>query len=362
MSISYEIKKYDYLDWLRGFAILGTIFAHIWTFIIIPQNLGVIFSMWVPLFFIISAFTLSLSYSSRSQKEKNPTKNFFIRRFFRIYPLFIFVTISIFIWVFLFKHYTNFIILMWDLTLKDLFLKLTFTYWFFPETQNNMYMWEWSLFNEFWFYIFFPFLFIRVKNKKINFTLWLLSIAFIIAYLSNILAYNYYNESLYVFIYYSPITTIFPFMLWIMLFKVKDLDISRKWLNRLAYLNLASFVILGILMLKFWRAYISIPFCLNLALMLFLFIKWKYDIRNKILAKFFKFTWEISYSLYLLNFSFIFTWDKFLNKFIWWNNLIWFIFLIPIILTLFLVSFLTYKFIEQPWIKLGKKIIEKNLN
>jgi peptidoglycan/LPS O-acetylase OafA/YrhL len=70
---------------------------------------------------MVSAFTLALSYNSRSQKEEHPTKNFFIRRFFRIYPLFIFTCLLIFI--------INRIIPYKDfLSLDNLFLHLTFLY------------------------------------------------------------------------------------------------------------------------------------------------------------------------------------------------------------------------------------------
>lgn len=40
----------------------------------------------VALFFIVSAFTLFLSYDNRKE-ERHPTRNFFIRRFFRLAPM-----------------------------------------------------------------------------------------------------------------------------------------------------------------------------------------------------------------------------------------------------------------------------------
>ena len=41
----------------------------------------------VALFFIVSAFTLFLSYDNRKD-ERNPTTNFFLRRLFRLAPMF----------------------------------------------------------------------------------------------------------------------------------------------------------------------------------------------------------------------------------------------------------------------------------
>lgn len=42
----------------------------------------------VQLFYVLSALTLFLSMGSRAAQERRPTLNFFLRRFFRIAPLF----------------------------------------------------------------------------------------------------------------------------------------------------------------------------------------------------------------------------------------------------------------------------------
>jgi peptidoglycan/LPS O-acetylase OafA/YrhL len=89
--------------------------------------------MCVPLFFIVSAYTLALSYNSRIQKENYPTKKFFMRRFFRIYPLFF--TMSIF----LFLLYNSPIVIFAenttiDTSIGNLIKHLTFTYGFSLES------------------------------------------------------------------------------------------------------------------------------------------------------------------------------------------------------------------------------------
>ncbi len=50
----------------------------------------------VQLFFVASALTLFLSLSSRSGKENDPIRNFFIRRFFELPQCFIWVYSYIF--------------------------------------------------------------------------------------------------------------------------------------------------------------------------------------------------------------------------------------------------------------------------
>jgi len=78
------------LDALRGFAILGVLLVH--TAILTKQS-GPLFTFaftgqrGVQLFYMVSAFTLCLSLDSR-KKEHQPLLNFFIRRFFRIAPMF----------------------------------------------------------------------------------------------------------------------------------------------------------------------------------------------------------------------------------------------------------------------------------
>jgi peptidoglycan/LPS O-acetylase OafA/YrhL len=94
------MNKLLFIDALRGMAILGVLINHAarnievwgilgknvhltpWVYQIMAQG-----SRGVQLFFVASAFTLCLSYERR-KNEKNPLLNFFIRRFFRIAPLF----------------------------------------------------------------------------------------------------------------------------------------------------------------------------------------------------------------------------------------------------------------------------------
>lgn len=86
-----EMVHLRYLDALRGIAILMVIFTHA---AIVSEQYGKFMTAClsgqrgVQLFYIISAFTLCMSLDRRSEKEKNQLQNFFIRRFFRIAPLF----------------------------------------------------------------------------------------------------------------------------------------------------------------------------------------------------------------------------------------------------------------------------------
>jgi peptidoglycan/LPS O-acetylase OafA/YrhL len=90
------------LDSLRGIAILGVVLVHSSRRHDIPLPIGahvgqVAFSgqRGVALFFVVSAFTLFLSNDNRKD-EHSPVLNFFIRRVFRLAPMFYLATLLMF--------------------------------------------------------------------------------------------------------------------------------------------------------------------------------------------------------------------------------------------------------------------------
>ena len=98
-------KPLKYIDAVRGYAILGVIMIHVLT-VVQPENIYLQLlankgKYGVQLFFIASAFTLFLSQERRREVEK---KNFFIRRFFRIAPMYY---IGIVLYLFVFKEVSN---------------------------------------------------------------------------------------------------------------------------------------------------------------------------------------------------------------------------------------------------------------
>jgi peptidoglycan/LPS O-acetylase OafA/YrhL len=83
-----------HLDALRGIAMLAVLLVHSWYWFdrVLPLRrflAEIAFSgqRGVQLFFIVSAFTLFMSNDNR-RNEKHPTLNFFLRRFFRLAPMF----------------------------------------------------------------------------------------------------------------------------------------------------------------------------------------------------------------------------------------------------------------------------------
>jgi peptidoglycan/LPS O-acetylase OafA/YrhL len=81
------VSKFDYIDALRGIAVLLVVLAHtpVPSRAVVLNQIG---SYGVQLFFIVSAFTLFLSLASRASRDTRPVLFFFIRRVFRIAPAF----------------------------------------------------------------------------------------------------------------------------------------------------------------------------------------------------------------------------------------------------------------------------------
>jgi len=167
-----EPKKYQYIDCLRGLAILLVLLLHSGTIIGVPyfNETGKLFiengKFGVQLFFMVSAFTLMLSHKSR-EDESHPIKKFFIRRFFRIAPLYwmalLYYTLSKVIGFrfFLTGHFANPI--DWGKFLSNLF----FVHGFNINWINSYVPGGWSIADEVMFYALLPLFFIFIKDINV---------------------------------------------------------------------------------------------------------------------------------------------------------------------------------------------------
>jgi len=153
-------------DFLRGLAIIGVIVVH--TSQIFPSQIILIDSaaslgrFGVQLFYFISALTMCHMWKIR-EGEKSPVKNFYIRRFFRIAPLF-WIAIPLYISINgLGKSY-------WapeGVNILQIFLTATFLHGFWPNTINSVVPGGWSIAVEMSFYVIFPFLVLNIKKRDV---------------------------------------------------------------------------------------------------------------------------------------------------------------------------------------------------
>lgn len=166
MTMNFSKNRLAYIDALRGIAIFGVLIVH--TFAMANGKISDLVSKiassgakGVQLFFIVSAFSLFLSLENRKD-EKNRTRNFFIRRFFRIAPLF-YVAIVVYLlyygrgqryWLGDFPYVTN-----WNILATSLFVNGWYPYW-----MNSVIGVNWTIAVEMNFYLLVPYLFKKINN------------------------------------------------------------------------------------------------------------------------------------------------------------------------------------------------------
>ncbi len=176
------MKKLDYITVLRAAAILLVLSVHVSQIgtglkFIHPYLQGMFNNgaRGVQLFYLLSAFTLFLSFNNRHPNEKRPIRNYFIRRFFRIAPLF-YLAIVYYLWQNTFVF-----------SVKNIAVHFLFLNGFSPYTINSIVPGCWSIAVEVSFYSLLPFLFYRIKNiqQACIFTLVALCLRFVLFVLLN---------------------------------------------------------------------------------------------------------------------------------------------------------------------------------
>lgn len=87
-----NIKKYDYIDALRGIAIALVVLVHasqsVKPLSDVLMRVMTEGARGVQLFYIASAITLCMSWSARREGDLRPVRDFYLRRIFRIAPMF----------------------------------------------------------------------------------------------------------------------------------------------------------------------------------------------------------------------------------------------------------------------------------
>lgn len=166
VSSTPDIPKYPYIDALRGYAILGVLLVHASQAISpsspILQRLMFGGSYGVQLFYVVSAITLCMSWHVRSPQEDAPVRNFLLRRWFRIAPMFyLAVALYVFIYGFSPSPRTPNGVEWWFIPLTLLFL-----HGLHPETILSVVPGGWSIAVEMSFYLVLPILLRRLTSTS----------------------------------------------------------------------------------------------------------------------------------------------------------------------------------------------------
>ncbi len=376
-----ERGKQDYIDALRGIAALSIFFYHIYGTIgpltnwaypikILPERFIGLALAGIPLFFIISAFTLYLSLEKKDG-EKRKSLKFYIRRFFRIAPLFY----VLLIFVVLDSLITQKGVPSWP----DILANISFTFNLIPQYSISLFQGGWTVGVEMLFYLVLPLIFIKVNN------IWRSILLFIgICWLSkeirqlmgtiigeNIMIstnYDYYNFSHWAYIF--PVGIICY-----LIYKSHLPRIKSQYRAPAAFcMLLLSFIILFVfidnmpLAMTLYNLYEPLTRLTALLTMspiaiVLLILSLSLTPNRFIVNRFTRFFGAISYSLYLIH-PFIIeplkpAYGYIYDHTIYSTDLSLILCVLLTLLIVTPVSLLTYHLIESPGIRLGKKVIAK---
>lgn len=351
------MKKFTYIDSLRGVAVILVLFVHSGFFFnmnLFPnyfRSIQGIGASGVQLFFILSAFTLFMSYENRLKSENNSIRNFFIRRFFRIAPLYYLMLIVGLFYFGLGERY-------WLGDLKEvsvLNIISHFTFWsgLNPYYMNSIIGVEWSIGVEMLFYLLIPVLFRTIKNINISLKLFLISLVLVLFFNSLLSQMNVIrNQALWNSYLFYSLPYQFPvFVLGIILYFI----IVKKEYNFDKYFMFFCFVlfVLG------FKIQILKVYSISIFLSLFVVLVSKFHIKL-IVNKVFVFIGRISYSIYLIHIFCIEIILKFIKPSIESQTILcFFLYFLVLLITTSMISYLSYLFIEQNSVKLGNYIIDK---
>src|SRR5262249_38127960 len=169
----------DYIDALRGYAILGVIAVHSGQSVAnLPHTLKFVTEgsakYGVQLFFVVSALALLLSWHKRS----DGAARFYVRRLFRIAPMF-WLAACVYLVIFGMAGSSSY----WahgGLTALGISATFLFLNGWSPDTMNALVPGGWSISAEAMFYIVFPFLAASIKSLRAAIVAFLAAVAIVV--------------------------------------------------------------------------------------------------------------------------------------------------------------------------------------
>jgi len=365
-------EKYGWVNALRGYAILLVILIHSSQQLSVSKTMQLLThtgDVGVQLFFIMSSFTLFLSYSKRKERETLYVKRaFFIRRFFRIAPYYYLAGMIYIIFALVTVKKVNVLYLI---------ANYTFTNGIIIPAINYIPPGGWSVGVEMLFYLTIPFLYKYVDTlKKAIITL---VIAIVLSNGINLFAYYLIeNYTKYDWIairgwyLYFWLPNQFPLFIYgiILFFIFKKNNIGRK--TGLVLL-LSSIVLLILLMFypfsnSYPNYFFQREYVYGFVFLLFalgLYFSQSKILTNKVIQK----IGIVSFSMYLNHFIILYGFGYVIRKII--KNITFlnhinsdFVFIGFYCFTVciaYILSNITYRIVELNGIKLGDYLIQKYL-
>lgn len=366
-KVNSSNARFEYIDGLRGFAILGVIVAHSAS---ITQTQGFIRTiadtagMGVQLFFVISAFTIFHMLSRHAAQEFKPIRNFFIRRLFRIVPVYWF---GIYLYTAIFGlksrgwlpgpelwHYP------WHITLTNLL---------HPLTQSSVVPGGWSISCEVLFYLSVPLWFKWIKNLSRAYVFTLICVfvlPIITKVISKIVNPSWVNvDPLLITLYWErfPLMSLGSFSFGILFFYLlKEENLVNFFRSKV--INVWTVSIICLMLVSLSTVYPRVPVQIHIYCFLFMSLAlmlsaqaWEFFV-NRVTV----FIGRISYSAYLFHFLVL----KGISELVIQsspnivdNQYVYFlIVLVSGIGLTFPLAWCGYRFIESPAISASKRLIQ----
>lgn len=306
----------------------------------------------VSFFFILSGFVLSLSYREKILNKKISFRNFYLARFARIYPLHL-LTLLLIIPFVVYKDSFDFLKFVPNIILAQSFIPNQDFFYCFNEPS-------WSISDEMFFYLLFPFyIIILEKYKHLRISAFLVLTFFLIFFI------KISPTSLHKTIFYvNPISRSLDFILGILLFHFFKLEKLKKYFEDKNKATLIEFVsiILFLFFIMFhnfvergyrFSVYYWLPMCI-----IILSFAHQSGIISKLLShKILVLLGEISFGFYMFHFVIIQYALEIKSRLLLQINDI-FLSLIIFIVTL-VFSYFSFKFYEKPLNKFIKVYFSK---
>lgn len=366
--------KLRHIDALRGVAVLLVILVHTASTVneiaMIPPswlwicNYG---QMGVQLFFVISAFTLYMSHESR-QAETHSIKAFFIRRIFRIAPLY-YVGIALYFGMSVYVSYrvTGSLKMPERYSWQNVLANMTFIHGLYPPANNNIVPGGWSIGTEMLFYAIFPFLFVMVCKFFERSAIWLVALPLLAASISigsqhvvrSMFEVNCGNNT---FVYFNIINQLPVFLLGMSLYYSAKMQLFRP-IPLIAYwVAFLCLTLVGVLFLNryyFGVQYAIIPLIAGVSFCLLFKI---FEASSFLTPSWLVWMGQVSYSAYVFHYVFarIVTsrvavrCDGIVSS----ECLLVLCYLLAVLGT-FVAALIAEKYLERPFIGMGRNIIAK---
>ncbi|MEO5910948.1 MAG: acyltransferase [Pelobium sp.] len=352
----WALQRFNYIDSLRGWAILGVLIVH--ASYVCVQILGVSISnnvfellgsgqRGVQLFFIVSAFTIFYSWGEKSKKESTPYRNFYLRRFFRIAPVYYLILILTFL-----KNSSN-------ISTLDFISHFFFINGFIPNYNNSILFVEWSITVEIIFYLLVPILF-KIINSLYK-AIFLLIISLIITYLCNSIVQSsiFFHSTLIKKFFETSFINQFPvFCIGIVTYQLimhlKNANIGKYSSLLIIVAGMMVFSFAGI-SVKFFQNHIIFSFIFSI-----IFIALSFNPLKLLVNKITSYIGKISFSIYLIHLpilSFIASQIKEKISTSLTVQILLFVFISFFLITI--ISSSLYYLVEKRGVAIGKNLINQ---